>query len=197
MSISGNLRKICNLPGRSNRKVELCFRGFTHKTRVLQCENLAIFNEELPEQAYLHPPLTLFVVEHRVFGRLALVGTHVVQSLMNYTPRKLGGEEEEEDDEPKPKLRQNMKKINPLVSLERIGLSGLSIKQSKIPFNPINLVNDPLKKLRNKGEGLEEQPPELEELDWWSKYYASLEEMERRAAEEEEAMKEKQAEMAG
>ncbi|XP_034725482.1 fer-1-like protein 4 [Etheostoma cragini] len=153
---------------------------------------------ELPEEAYLHPPLTLFVVEHRAFGRLALVGTHVVQSLMNYTPRKLGGEEEEEEDEPKPKLRQNSKKINPLMSVERIGLSGLSIKQSKIPFNPMNLVNDPLKKLTKKGEGLEEEPPELEELDWWSKYYASLEEMERQAAEEEEeAMKEEQAEMDG
>ncbi|XP_039653756.1 fer-1-like protein 4 [Perca fluviatilis] len=153
---------------------------------------------ELPEQAYLHPPLTLFVVEHRAFGRLALVGTHVVQSLMNYTPRKLGGEEEEEEDEPKPKVRQNTKKINPLMSVERIGLSGLSIKQSKIPFNPMKLVNDPLKKLTKKGEELEEEPPELEELDWWSKYYASLEEMERRAAEEEEeAMKEEQAEMDG
>ncbi|XP_010778609.1 fer-1-like protein 4, partial [Notothenia coriiceps] len=58
---------------------------------------------ELPEQAYLHPPLTVFVVEHRAFGRMALVGTHVVQSLMDYAPRELGGEEEEEDDEPKPK----------------------------------------------------------------------------------------------
>ena len=60
-------------------------------------------NQELPEQAYLHPPLTLFVVEHRAFGRIALVGTHVVQSLMDYAPRELGGEEDEEDDEPKPK----------------------------------------------------------------------------------------------
>ncbi|KAF1392079.1 hypothetical protein PFLUV_G00048790 [Perca fluviatilis] len=158
---------------------------------------------ELPEQAYLHPPLTLFVVEHRAFGRLALVGTHVVQSLMNYTPRKLGGEGEEEEDEPKPKVRQkkkrSTKKILPLMSLERIGLSGLSIKQSKIPFNPIKLVTDPLKKLTKKGKELEEEPPELEELDWWSKYYASLEEMERRAAEEEEeeAMKEEQANMDG
>ncbi|KAI9549079.1 hypothetical protein NQZ68_003614 [Dissostichus eleginoides] len=45
MSISVNLKKISNLPGRSDRKVELCFRGFTHKTKALQCENLAIFNE--------------------------------------------------------------------------------------------------------------------------------------------------------
>uniref|UniRef100_A0A665XCY1 Fer-1 like family member 4 n=1 Tax=Echeneis naucrates TaxID=173247 RepID=A0A665XCY1_ECHNA len=61
---------------------------------------------ELPEQAYLHPPLTLFVVEQRAFGQLALVGTHVVQSLMDYAPPELGGEPEEEEEEPKPKVNK-------------------------------------------------------------------------------------------
>uniref|UniRef100_A0A8D3D626 Fer-1 like family member 4 n=1 Tax=Scophthalmus maximus TaxID=52904 RepID=A0A8D3D626_SCOMX len=96
---------------------------------------------ELPEQAYLHPPLTLFVVEHRAFGRLALVGSHVVQSLMYYAPPELGGREEEEEEEPKQK--------------------GKSYQ-------------------RSKKEELEEEMPEKEELDWWSKYYASLDEMERK-----------------
>lgn len=59
--------------------------------------------QELPEQTYLHPPLTLFVMEQRAFGRFALVGTHVVQSLMDYAPPELGGEPEEEEEEPKPK----------------------------------------------------------------------------------------------
>lgn len=34
--------------------------------------------------------------------------------------------------------------------------------------------------LLKKSEELEEEPPEKEELDWWSKYYASLEEIERK-----------------
>ncbi|XP_059184867.1 fer-1-like protein 4 [Centropristis striata] len=154
---------------------------------------------ELPEQAYLHPPLALFVVEQRAFGRLALVGTHMVQSLMDYAPRELGGEEEEDEDEPKDKgkshdrnqtVRKSMMKINTLTSVKKMGLSGLQIKQSKIPINPIKMVNAPLKKLMKKGEELEEEAPEKEELDWWSKYYASLEEMERQAAKEEQEMEE-------
>ncbi|XP_031705495.1 fer-1-like protein 4 [Anarrhichthys ocellatus] len=166
----------------------------SYKTHSNFKELVRYINVELPEQAYLHPPLTLFVVEHRAFGRLALVGTHVVQSLIDYAPRQLGGEQEEEDDEPKTKVRENTKKLKPLMSVKNIGLSGLSIKQSKIPFNPIKLVNAPLKKMIETVEELEEETPEKEELDWWSKYYASLEEMERQAAEDEE---EEQAETDG
>uniref|UniRef100_A0A8D3BNE6 Fer-1 like family member 4 n=1 Tax=Scophthalmus maximus TaxID=52904 RepID=A0A8D3BNE6_SCOMX len=66
---------------------------------------------ELPEQAYLHPPLTLFVVEHRAFGRLALVGSHVVQSLMYYAPPELGGREEEEEEEPKQKGKSYQRSV--------------------------------------------------------------------------------------
>lgn len=46
----------------------------------------------------------------------------------------------------------------------------------------LKLLQAPLKKLLKKGgafEELVEETPEKEELDWWSKYYASLEEMER------------------
>lgn len=37
----------------------------------------------------------------------------------------------------------------------------------------------PIKKVIKKEEELEEEPPEKEELDWWSKYYASLAELEK------------------
>lgn len=68
------------------------------RAKVLFCDGS---NQELPEQAYLHPPLTIFVLEQRAFGRLALVGSHVVQSLMDYAPAETGLQPEEEDDEPK------------------------------------------------------------------------------------------------
>ncbi|XP_068450759.1 fer-1-like protein 4 isoform X2 [Clinocottus analis] len=170
----------------------------SYKTHSNFKELVRYINVELPEQAYLHPPLTVFVVEHRAFGRVALVGTHVVQSLIDYAPRELGAEQEEEEDEPKPKAKaRSDTKVNTLMSVKKIGLSGLTIKQSKIPLNPIKLVNAPLKKLLKKGgqDELAEDTPEKEELDWWSKYYASLEEMERQAAEDQE--KEEQAETEG
>uniref|UniRef100_A0A8C7I1A3 Fer-1-like protein 4 n=1 Tax=Oncorhynchus kisutch TaxID=8019 RepID=A0A8C7I1A3_ONCKI len=57
------------------------------------------FDVDLPELTYLHPPLTIFVMEQRAFGRLVLVGTHVVQSLMQFAPKNL---EEWGDDEEEP-----------------------------------------------------------------------------------------------
>ncbi|XP_026202838.1 fer-1-like protein 4 [Anabas testudineus] len=165
-----------------------------YKTNPNFKEVVRYIDVELPEQAYLHPPLMLFVVEQRAFGRLALVGSHVVQSLMDYAPRDDDGEPEEEE-EIKLKIKQKPANVNPLMSVKNIGLSNLPIKQSKIPINPMKLVNSPLNKLMNNVEELEEEPPEKEELDWWSKYYASLEELEKQAAEEEEM--EEQAETEG
>lgn len=57
--------------------------------------------QELPEQVYLHPPLSIFVVEKRAFGRTVLVGSHVVSDVMKFSPREL---EEEPDNVPKGEL---------------------------------------------------------------------------------------------
>uniref|UniRef100_A0A9J8CK52 Fer-1 like family member 4 n=1 Tax=Cyprinus carpio carpio TaxID=630221 RepID=A0A9J8CK52_CYPCA len=97
------------------------------------------FDVELPELVYLHPPLTIFVMEQRAFGRLVLVGTHVVQNLVQFGPRD---QEEWKDEEEEPEGME--------------------------PFLVIK-----------KEEELEEEPPEKEELDWWSKYYASMAELEK------------------
>ncbi|NXY24527.1 FR1L4 protein, partial [Atrichornis clamosus] len=53
---------------------------------------------ELPEQVYLHPPLSIFVVEKRAFGRTVLVGSHIVSDVMKFSPREL---KKEPDDVPK------------------------------------------------------------------------------------------------
>lgn len=68
------------------------------------CDDRSLI-QELPELVYLHPPLTIFVMEQRAFGRLVLVGTHVVQSLMHFAPKNLDEwKEEEEEIEPERKI---------------------------------------------------------------------------------------------
>ncbi|XP_048878815.1 fer-1-like protein 4 [Brienomyrus brachyistius] len=143
------------------------------------------FDVELPELVYLHPPLTIFVMEQRAFGRLVLVGTHVVQSLMHFAPKNLDEwKEEEEEIEPEPKKpAKATTALNTVISMD---LRGLPIKDTKIPINPLNLVTAPLRKGKQKEEELEEEGPEKEELDWWSKYYASLAELEKQSEEDEE-----------
>uniref|UniRef100_A0A8C1STA8 Fer-1 like family member 4 n=1 Tax=Cyprinus carpio TaxID=7962 RepID=A0A8C1STA8_CYPCA len=134
------------------------------------------FDVELPELVYLHPPLTIFVMEQRAFGRLVLVGTHVVQNLVQFGPRD---QEEWKDEEEEPEEKKPPQKTTPLTTVITMDLGGLPLKHSKIPVNPLNLVTSPIIKVIKKEEELEEEPPEKEELDWWSKYYASMAELEK------------------
>ncbi|NXV23773.1 FR1L4 protein, partial [Cepphus grylle] len=67
----------------------------TYKENPNFTELVKYMDVELPEQVYLHPPLSIFVVEKRAFGRTVLVGTHVVSDVMKFSPREL--EEEPED----------------------------------------------------------------------------------------------------
>lgn len=46
---------------------------------------------------YLHPPLSIFVVEKRAFGRSVMVGTHIVSHIMKFAPKELDESEEETD----------------------------------------------------------------------------------------------------
>lgn len=46
---------------------------------------------------YLHPPLSIFVVEKRAFGRTVMVGTHIVSHIMKFAPQELDVLEEEMD----------------------------------------------------------------------------------------------------
>ncbi|XP_017548337.1 fer-1-like protein 4 [Pygocentrus nattereri] len=135
------------------------------------------FDVELPELVYLHPPLTIFVMEQRAFGRMVLVGTHVVQSLMHFAPKEL--DEWKDDEEEEPEEKKPPKRSTPLQTVMSMDLRGLPLKDTKIPINPLNLVTAPLKTVIKKEEELEEEEPEKEELDWWSKYYASLAELEK------------------
>ncbi|XP_009577365.1 PREDICTED: fer-1-like protein 4, partial [Fulmarus glacialis] len=129
---------------------------------------------ELPEQVYLHPPLSIFVVEKRAFGRTVLVGTHVVSDVMKFFPREL-----EEEPEDMPKARKVSSQRLPSQTVVNISPAAGDPGPST---HPLSLVKAPLKKipfnkLVKKEDEYEEEKPELEELDWWSKYYESLKEL--------------------
>lgn len=56
--------------------------------------------QDLPEQPYLQPPLSILVIKHRAFGRTVLVGSHIVSHMLRFIlqgheePREEEGEEE-------------------------------------------------------------------------------------------------------
>ncbi|XP_038015240.1 fer-1-like protein 4 isoform X3 [Motacilla alba alba] len=136
---------------------------------------------ELPEQVYLHPPLSIFVVEKRAFGRTVLVGSHVVSNVMKFSPREL-----EEEPEHVPKACNVSSHHLPSQTVVNIGQAAGDPGSST---HPLSFVKAPLKKiLINKlvKKEDEEEKPELEELDWWSKYYASLKELYNQACSDEE-----------
>ncbi|XP_044517518.1 fer-1-like protein 4 [Gracilinanus agilis] len=122
---------------------------------------------DLPEQPYLQPPLSILVIERRAFGRTVLVGSHIVPHVLQFAlqePTELS--EEERDRGP-----QGWK--SPDSSL---------VRQPPEAGTSQELLTRPLKKLPRsslleKGHQFQEDVPELDELDWWSKYYASLQEL--------------------
>ncbi|XP_038313486.1 fer-1-like protein 4 isoform X1 [Canis lupus familiaris] len=138
---------------------------------------------DLPEQPYLQPPLSILVIERRAFGRTVFVGSHIVSHMLRFIlrghedpPEKEG--EEEETGNLVLKGPQGQKTPDPF--LAEVGM-------------PRRLLKAPLKKLPlgsllNQGPELEEDIPDPEELDWWSKYYASLQELQGQTNLEEDEM---------
>ncbi|XP_041877663.1 fer-1-like protein 4 isoform X1 [Corvus kubaryi] len=138
---------------------------------------------ELPEQVYLHPPLSIFVVEKRAFGRTVLVGSHVVSDVMKFSPREL---EEEPDDVPKAwKVSSHRLPSQTVVNIGRAA-SDPGSSTHPLSFVKAPLKKIPINKLVKKEDEYEEEKLELEELDWWSKYYASLKELYNQECSDEE-----------
>ncbi|KAG9473826.1 hypothetical protein GDO78_004239 [Eleutherodactylus coqui] len=149
-------------------EVILSYKEFPNFTELAKCVNVL-----LPEQVYLHPPLSIFVMEKRAFGRSVVVGSAIVSDLMKFAPKELEEMCEEAEDKPK------QKKFFPRLSAPAAIINVVQ-DDNDGKFNPLNLVKNPLKSLGKtvtKDEELEEERPDPEELDWWSKYYESLREI--------------------
>ncbi|XP_051489419.1 fer-1-like protein 4 [Apus apus] len=136
---------------------------------------------ELPEQVYLHPPLSIFVVEKRAFGRTVLVGTHSVSDVMKFSPKEL-----EEEPEVLPKARKASSQRPPSQAVVNLGLGDPGPSTHPLSLVKAPLKKIPLNKLGKKEDEYEEEKPELEELDWWSKYYESLKELYNQTRSDEE-----------
>uniref|UniRef100_A0A803V314 C2 domain-containing protein n=1 Tax=Ficedula albicollis TaxID=59894 RepID=A0A803V314_FICAL len=132
------------------------------------------FEVDLPENELLHPPLNIRVVDCRAFGRYTLVGSHTVSSLRKFIYRP-----------PDKKAQQwnmageivvNMepevpiKKMDTMVKLE-------ANSDAVVKVDVTEEEKEKKKKKKGGGEEVEEEEPDESMLDWWSKYFASIETM--------------------
>uniref|UniRef100_A0A672QRH7 Otoferlin n=1 Tax=Sinocyclocheilus grahami TaxID=75366 RepID=A0A672QRH7_SINGR len=119
------------------------------------------FEVDLPENELLHPPLNIRVVDCRAFGRYTLVGSNAVTTLRKFIYR------------PSDKSVNNWSAMGVYPEIKAVQYVSLVDKREKG------------KKKRKKGEEVEEEELDESMLDWWSKYFASIETLkEVRAVEE-------------
>uniref|UniRef100_A0A8C1KS31 Fer-1 like family member 6 n=1 Tax=Cyprinus carpio TaxID=7962 RepID=A0A8C1KS31_CYPCA len=109
------------------------------------------FDVELPENEYLLPPLTITVVDWRAFGRSTLVGSHMINNLalFKYIPSPI------QQPQPEPK-----------------NIAG-NARHSYSPSNKIYYTSKRRSTKRKKRTTADESADNV--IDWWSKYYASME----------------------
>ncbi|XP_057208493.1 otoferlin isoform X8 [Triplophysa rosa] len=137
------------------------------------------FEVDLPENELLHPPLNIRVVDCRAFGRYTLVGSHAVTTLRKFIyspPSKTDNNWVHTGDivvnmDPEP----NFKKMDTIVKLDA---------------NEDEKDKEKKKKKKKKGDEIEEEEPDESMLDWWSKYFASVETMMENLRAHEAAMAE-------
>ncbi|XP_065819917.1 otoferlin isoform X9 [Labrus bergylta] len=123
------------------------------------------FEVDLPENELLHPPLNIRVVDCRAFGRYILVGSHAVTSLRRFiysTPDKTSNNWATAGDilvnvDADPSIR----KMDTVVKLDATEEESDKDKKKK--------------KKKKKGGVEEEDETDERMLDWWSKYFASIE----------------------
>merc|ERR1719347_905595 len=161
--------------------------------------NVKYIDIELPEQEIYCPPLTIRVVDCRSFGRYTLVGTHTSNSIHKflYQPVTMSMKQDEEkrraqsiinnfhqvhaeglekllsgDTSPAAENTSLLKSKETLISLDYGTYHASTPGPSPTPNAPANghAGGAP------EGQGPQDQEPEEDEesMDWWSKYFASL-----------------------
>ncbi|XP_023661455.1 fer-1-like protein 6 isoform X2 [Paramormyrops kingsleyae] len=140
---------------------------------------------ELPENENLHPPLTISVVDWRAFGRSTLVGSHVINSLKGFkyippvlppAPRPQDIRDAEGVSHPAPESSSAdlVSSVDIYVNIEQ---------QEVTPMPTATTETEPPKRKemrkstrgstkRRKRTIADESAENV--IDWWSKYYASV-----------------------
>uniref|UniRef100_A0A663E989 Otoferlin n=1 Tax=Aquila chrysaetos chrysaetos TaxID=223781 RepID=A0A663E989_AQUCH len=162
----------------------------------------------LPENELLHPPLNIRVVDCRAFGRYTLVGSHAVSSLRkfiyrppdkkaqhwNMTAKHLNGylamANGAHRSRPTGEIVVNMEPEVPIKKMETmVKLEANSDAVVKVDVSEEEKEKKKKKKKGGGGEEVEEEEPDESMLDWWSKYFASIETMKEVGAEQRREIK--------
>ncbi|XP_044118475.1 otoferlin isoform X2 [Neovison vison] len=141
------------------------------------------FEVDLPENELLHPPLNIRVVDCRAFGRYTLVGSHAVSSLRRFIYRP--------PDRSAPSWNTmgevvvNMEPEAPVKKLETM----VKLDATSDAVIKVDVADEEKEKKKKKKKGSSEEPEEEEPdesmLDWWSKYFASIDTMKEQLRQQE------------
>ncbi|XP_040283026.1 otoferlin [Bufo bufo] len=141
------------------------------------------FEVDLPENELLHPPLNIRVVDCRAFGRYTLVGSHAVSSLRKFIYRP--PDKKSQHWNTTGEIVVNMEPEVPIKKMET--MVKLEANSDAVVKIDVNEEEKEKKKKKKKGEEIEEEEPDESMLDWWSKYFASIETLKEQLRQQEAA----------
>uniref|UniRef100_A0A8C7TX92 C2 domain-containing protein n=1 Tax=Oncorhynchus mykiss TaxID=8022 RepID=A0A8C7TX92_ONCMY len=125
-----------------------------------------MFEVDLPENELLHPPLNIRVVDCRAFGRYTLVGNHAVTTLRKFIYRAADKEANNWNTQGTNTCRHTHTHTHTCIPHSALTLC---------PGREDKLVGGKKKKRKKGGDEVEEEEFDESMLDWWSKYFASIE----------------------
>ncbi|XP_019393662.1 PREDICTED: otoferlin [Crocodylus porosus] len=163
------------------------------------------FEVDLPENELLHPPLNIRVVDCRAFGRYTLVGSHAVSSLRKFIYRPPDKKAQQWNttakllnlymalsnggpySHPAGEIVVNMEPEVPIKKMETM----VKLEANSDAVVKVDVPEDEKEKKKKKKKGgaeeMEEEEPDESMLDWWSKYFASIETMKEQLRQQEAA----------
>lgn len=157
---------------------------------------LDVIELELPENEHIHPNLTITVVDWRAFGRSTLVGNHIVSNLKAYTyvPPPVTPARSCTKAPPSPNVSITVTDSEGQGKLSEEGFAevpspeiAISVEEDHPPAKPPAKPAEPKKKketgtskrfrsTRRRRRTIADESAECV-IDWWSKYYASVEKL--------------------